>query len=261
MVRVGCAGILVADTLCGPVEALPQPGNCSRSTTFRLRREGALRMSRSMSPASASPLRLRAASVTTPPPRRRSPRCGRMGSTARASSSPIVSRPARPSSCLSPGEDRRFIHAFGANAEFNIGHIRREWLSGLSVFYLGGLFVMPGSRSTSSSTFSPSAVVGHRHRRHRGRSQAVRPASRPRKAPADDRLFPAERRRGADFHRPARPCRSGRRAGRSRRADSDRHLRGERRSRRAGAASVGVAAPSIWPIVDPQDAATPLLRA
>ena len=26
MVQVGCAGILVADTLCGPVEALPRPG-------------------------------------------------------------------------------------------------------------------------------------------------------------------------------------------------------------------------------------------
>ena len=45
---------------------------------------------------------------------------------------------------LVAGQDRRFLHAFGANAEFNIGHIRREWLSGLSVFYLGGLFVMPG---------------------------------------------------------------------------------------------------------------------
>ena len=26
MVQVGCAGILVADTLCGPVAALPRPG-------------------------------------------------------------------------------------------------------------------------------------------------------------------------------------------------------------------------------------------
>ena len=45
------------------------------------------------------------------------------------------------------GDDRRFIHAFGANAEFTVGHIRREWLDGLRVFYLGGLFVMPGVKT------------------------------------------------------------------------------------------------------------------
>ena len=44
---------------------------------------------------------------------------------------------------LVEGEDRRYIHVFGANAGFNVRQIRREWVDGLKVFYLGGLFAMP----------------------------------------------------------------------------------------------------------------------
>jgi sugar/nucleoside kinase (ribokinase family) len=45
---------------------------------------------------------------------------------------------------LVKGDDRRFIHCFGANAAFTIDHIARDWIAGLKVFYLGGLLVMPG---------------------------------------------------------------------------------------------------------------------
>jgi sugar/nucleoside kinase (ribokinase family) len=45
---------------------------------------------------------------------------------------------------LVDGEDRRYIHAIGANAALNVSHIRRDWAASLSVFYLGGLFVFPG---------------------------------------------------------------------------------------------------------------------
>jgi sugar/nucleoside kinase (ribokinase family) len=45
---------------------------------------------------------------------------------------------------LVKGEDRRFVHVFGANREFSVAHIDRDWVAGLDVFYLGGLFVMPG---------------------------------------------------------------------------------------------------------------------
>ena len=48
---------------------------------------------------------------------------------------------------LVEGEDRRYIHVFGANAAFDIGQIRRDWIDGLKVFYLGGLFAMPGVRT------------------------------------------------------------------------------------------------------------------
>jgi sugar/nucleoside kinase (ribokinase family) len=47
---------------------------------------------------------------------------------------------------LVAGQDRRYIHSFGANAAFTVGHIDREWVRGLRVFYLGGLFLMPAFR-------------------------------------------------------------------------------------------------------------------
>jgi sugar/nucleoside kinase (ribokinase family) len=49
-------------------------------------------------------------------------------------------------------EDRRYIHSFGANAAFSVGDIDREWVSGLDLFYLGGLFALPA--------FDPSALAG-----------------------------------------------------------------------------------------------------
>ena len=40
------------------------------------------------------------------------------------------------------GEDRRFIHTFGANAEFSAADIPLERVTNCRVFYLGGYFVM-----------------------------------------------------------------------------------------------------------------------
>jgi sugar/nucleoside kinase (ribokinase family) len=45
---------------------------------------------------------------------------------------------------LVKGQDRRFIHVFGANREYSISHIDRNWLKNLNLFYLGGLFALPG---------------------------------------------------------------------------------------------------------------------
>ncbi|MDD2763755.1 MAG: carbohydrate kinase family protein [Opitutaceae bacterium] len=45
---------------------------------------------------------------------------------------------------LVAGEDRRYIHVFGANRAFTIRHIKRDWLKSLNVFYLGGLCALPG---------------------------------------------------------------------------------------------------------------------
>jgi sugar/nucleoside kinase (ribokinase family) len=49
---------------------------------------------------------------------------------------------------LVAGQDRRYIHSFGANAAFTVGHIDREWVRSLKVFYLGGLFLMPAFHLT-----------------------------------------------------------------------------------------------------------------
>jgi sugar/nucleoside kinase (ribokinase family) len=45
---------------------------------------------------------------------------------------------------LVKGQDRRYLHVFGANRALAVDHIDREWVRGLKVFYLGGLFVLPG---------------------------------------------------------------------------------------------------------------------
>ena len=42
------------------------------------------------------------------------------------------------------GQDRRYIHMFGANRAFTVKRINCDWLAGLKVFYLGGLLAMPG---------------------------------------------------------------------------------------------------------------------
>jgi sugar/nucleoside kinase (ribokinase family) len=41
------------------------------------------------------------------------------------------------------GEDRRFIHTFGANAEFGAADIDREALEAAGAFYVGGYMVLP----------------------------------------------------------------------------------------------------------------------
>ncbi|MCC2672085.1 MAG: PfkB domain protein [Armatimonadetes bacterium] len=44
---------------------------------------------------------------------------------------------------LCKGEDRRFVHTFGANRDFRARDIDKSLLQGASVFYLGGYLVMP----------------------------------------------------------------------------------------------------------------------
>ncbi len=45
---------------------------------------------------------------------------------------------------LIAGQDRRYLHVIGANNAFAIDQISHQWLSSLKVFYLGGLFALPG---------------------------------------------------------------------------------------------------------------------
>ncbi|NQT53477.1 carbohydrate kinase family protein [bacterium] len=47
---------------------------------------------------------------------------------------------------LVEGQDRRYLHMFGANAAFTVEHIPRDWVADLKVFYLGGLFLLPALR-------------------------------------------------------------------------------------------------------------------
>lgn len=45
---------------------------------------------------------------------------------------------------LIEGEDRRYLHVVGANRAFSIAHVDRNWLAECKVFYLGGMFALPG---------------------------------------------------------------------------------------------------------------------
>ena len=42
------------------------------------------------------------------------------------------------------GEDRRYLHTFGANADFRVEDISREQVAGAKVFYVGGYLILPG---------------------------------------------------------------------------------------------------------------------
>ena len=62
---------------------------------------------------------------------------------------------------LVEGQDRRYIHVFGANAGFDIRRIPREWVDGLKVFYFGGLFAMPAVRTEELAE-----LLGYCRKRH-----------------------------------------------------------------------------------------------
>jgi sugar/nucleoside kinase (ribokinase family) len=55
------------------------------------------------------------------------------------------------------GEDRRFIHAFGANAEFSAADIPAERVADCRVFYLGGYLLMPNLRAEALAEFFATA--------------------------------------------------------------------------------------------------------
>ena len=147
MVQVGCAGILVADMLCGPVEALPEPGQLLAVDDIPSKAGGcaanvAIDLARQQVSAAVAGCVGRDAAAETPlgALRAHGVDCSGIVESKRLPTSKTVI-------LLVAGQDRRFIHSFGANADFTVGHVRREWLEGLSVFYLGGLFVMPGIKT------------------------------------------------------------------------------------------------------------------
>jgi sugar/nucleoside kinase (ribokinase family) len=143
MKRIGCSGILVKDTFCGPFPALPRPGElvavdniktkaggCAANVAIDLGKQnisvdlvGCLGRD-----AAGETLvkALQAAGVN----------CDRLIYTSDYPTSETII-------LLVEGEDRRYIHTFGANQAFSVYHIDGDWLAGLDLFYLGGLFAMP----------------------------------------------------------------------------------------------------------------------
>lgn len=143
---VGCAGILVSDTFCGPlaelphegqllaVDALPtKAGGCAANVAIDLAKQGiAVDVAGCLGEDPSA--RVLLASLEE-----HKIGCKRLVYSAELPTSKTVI-------LLVAGQDRRYIHSFGANAAFQVRHINREWVRGLKVFYLGGLFLMPAFR-------------------------------------------------------------------------------------------------------------------
>ena len=147
MADVGCAGLLVADTFCGPMRDLPREGQLLAVDSMPSRAGGC-------AANVAVDLAKQDFSVDV---------AGCLGNDASANvvldcleehavgCDHAVHVDGFPTSktviLLVEGQDRRYIHTFGANAAFSAQHIDRDWLAGLGVFYLGGLGILPQLRS------------------------------------------------------------------------------------------------------------------
>jgi sugar/nucleoside kinase (ribokinase family) len=149
MTRIGCAGILVKDTFCGPLQAIPRPGElvaveairtkaggCAANVAIDLRKQNlSVDLVGCLGRDAAGELlikELQAAQVN----------CDQLVFTTEYPTSETVI-------LLVKGEDRRYLHTFGANRAFAVKHIDLDWLAELDVFYLGGLFAIPGIAADS----------------------------------------------------------------------------------------------------------------
>lgn len=144
MPQVGCAGLLVEDCFCGPLPALPpagaltaledmpvRAGGCAANVAIDLAKQGiSVEVAGCVGQDSAAGVLFKAFAEHD------------------VGSARVVRVDSLPTSktviLLIEGEDRRYLHVSGANRAFTVHHIPRSWLSSLKVFYLGGLFALPG---------------------------------------------------------------------------------------------------------------------
>jgi sugar/nucleoside kinase (ribokinase family) len=146
MAEIACVGILVEDTFCGPMKALPPEGSllgvdampvkvggCAANVAIGLAKQGLTVDVIGCLGRDGSAKSL-VASLE-----KQGARCDHMIYTDRYPTSRTVV-------LLVEGQDRRFIHMFGANRDLSVDKIDRAWLDGVKVFYFGGLCAMPGIR-------------------------------------------------------------------------------------------------------------------
>lgn len=144
--KVGCAGVVVEDIFCGPMQEMPpegllvsvdamptKAGGCAANVAIDLVKQGLVVEVAGCVGEDAAGTGLRAcfaehgidaANLCT--------------STTLPTSRTVI--------LLVEGEDRRYVHLFGANRGFTAAGIDRDWLASLGVFYLGGLFALPAIR-------------------------------------------------------------------------------------------------------------------
>jgi len=143
MKKVGCAGMLVEDTFCGPFKALPpegqllelqampvRAGGCAANVAIDLAKQGLqVEVVGCLGRDSSAEVLLNCL-------KEHGVDCEQVALVGGFPTSKTVI-------LLVEGEDRRYLHVFGSNRAFTVDHINREWLKGLSVFYLGGLCALP----------------------------------------------------------------------------------------------------------------------
>lgn len=143
-VEVVCAGVLVADTFVPPLPRLPaagelmatgdfwhDSGGCAANTATCLRklevRSGVVGKVGRDAGGDFVEQDLRAKGVDTAGLRR----------AEGLGTSETVILPVR-------GDDRRYVHTFGANADFRAEDIAREQVAAAKIFYVGGYLILPG---------------------------------------------------------------------------------------------------------------------
>ncbi len=142
--EIACVGILVEDTFCGPMKGLPPEGSllgvdampvkvggCAANVAIDLAKQGLSVDVIGCLGRDGSGKSL-VASLE-----KQGARCGHMIYTDRFPTSRTVV-------LLVEGQDRRFIHMFGANRDLSVDKIDRAWLDGVKILYFGGLCAMPG---------------------------------------------------------------------------------------------------------------------
>ncbi|MGE5221954.1 MAG: carbohydrate kinase family protein [Omnitrophica WOR_2 bacterium] len=146
MAEVGCAGILVSDTFCGPMQELPREGQLLAVNALPTKAGGCASNVAVDLVKQGIKVDIAGCLGTDPSARVLLTSLEEYG----IGLDHIVYTPNFPTSktviLLVSGQDRRYIHSFGANAAFTVADIDREWVKQLKVFYLGGLFLMPAFR-------------------------------------------------------------------------------------------------------------------
>jgi sugar/nucleoside kinase (ribokinase family) len=141
--EVVCAGILVADIFTNPVDRLPQPGELTMTSGLVMSAGGsaanaaiALRiLGRQVEVAGKVGFDIQGDFVISEL-RRRGIGVTNIRRTAnRATSGTIVLNV--------KGEDRRYLHSTGANAEFGLEDVNTGALDGAQVLYFGGYLALP----------------------------------------------------------------------------------------------------------------------
>lgn len=143
MADVGCAGVLVSDIFCGPMDGLPREGQllaidaiepgaggCAANVAIGLAKQGISVDLAGCVGADSSATSLLSSLESD------GVGCSHVTATDRFPTSKTVI-------LVVAGQDRRYIHTFGANKAFGVEHIDLEWVEGLRVFYLGGLLILP----------------------------------------------------------------------------------------------------------------------